>query len=425
MDLGFEGNFSTRLRYIGSQNYDWIDKEYPSGWGVLKKTTFDTVFANDIKPSAKSAWVPYFKEKRNNDEAEFILGSIVDLVKSHKKGVFAFPEEIDIVTGGFPCQDFSVAGKRKGFSSHKCDLGNLLDLASKPTEENRGVLYKWMREVIHITSPKMFVAENVKGLVSLANVKEVIANDFSNIGNSGYLVVSPKVLHAARFGIPQTRERVFFIGFRKDLLKPGMQSKLENLEFHSHLSPYPDETHYLPSDLPLFKRGLNRFSDCAEAFTDLPEPENALDESQRKYSKAKYMGKHCQGQKEISLTLPSPTIRSEHHGNIEFRRLSEYNRGLLTEELSKGYQERRLTVRECARLQTFPDDFEFVRQYASENWRKLSATDGYKLIGNAVPPLLAYHLAKKIESLWNEWFVESANDYKQSNSQERIRAVAV
>ncbi len=97
------------------------------------------------------------------------------------------------------------------------------------------------------------------------------------------------------------------------------------------------------------------------------------------------MGKHCQGQNEINLDGLGPTIRSEHHGNIEFRRLSIEHSGKYHNELELGLKERRLSVRECARIQTFPDDFIFIYTDIS---------DGYKMIGNAVPGNLAYAVAK-------------------------------
>jgi DNA (cytosine-5)-methyltransferase 1 len=106
-----------------------------------------------------------------------------------------------------------------------------------------------------------------------------------------------------------------------------------------------------------------------------------------------------QGSSEISLEKPGPTIRAEHHGNIEYRRLSTEHGGKSTEELKQGLAERRLTVRECARLQTFPDQYSFVIP------KKLSQSDGYKLIGNAVPPLLAYRLARRLEEVWDQLFV--------------------
>ena len=115
------------------------------------------------------------------------------------------------------------------------------------------------------------------------------------------------------------------------------------------------------------------------------------------------MGKHCQGQTEIKLDSIGPTIRSEHHGNIEFRRLSIEHGGNYIDELNSNKKERRLTIRECARIQTFPDDYEFVFKNETNN-TSVSASEAYKLIGNAVPPLLAFHIAKRIESLWELYF---------------------
>ena len=109
------------------------------------------------------------------------------------------------------------------------------------------------------------------------------------------------------------------------------------------------------------------------------------------------MGRRLQGQSEVSLDRPGPTIRAEHHGNIEYRRLSKSHGGQ-SEEIKKGLPERRLSVRECARIQTFPDNYEFVRPGA------VSASDAYRLIGNAVPPLLAYRLAARLDAVWYEVF---------------------
>ena len=103
------------------------------------------------------------------------------------------------------------------------------------------------------------------------------------------------------------------------------------------------------------------------------------------------------------MIRPAPTIRSEHHGNIEYRRLSEEHGGTHTEELNAGLKERRLTIRECARIQTFPDDYNFVIP-AIGGEKSVSASEAYKIIGNAVPPLLAYNIAKRIEENWELYF---------------------
>ena len=142
-----------------------------------------------------------------------------------------------------------------------------------------------------------------------------------------------------------------------------------------------------------------------EVLSDLKEPNQSDDQAQKAYSKAKFMGKHCQGQIEINLDGLSPTIRAEHHGNIEFRRLSKTNGGKYINELESGLEERRLSVRECARIQTFPDDYEFVRvaRNRSDSFG-LSGSAAYKLIGNAVPPVLGFNIAMRLEEIWDQLF---------------------
>lgn len=401
MDLGFEGGFSVLQQSINEKlTPNFIDKKSKNGFVQLKRTKFKTVFANDILTDARNAWVNYFT-KRGNDAGDFFQESIVDLVKMYRDGVNLFPDNIDVVTGGFPCQDFSVAGKRNGFNSHKNHKGELIG-SSDASVETRGQLYMWMKEVIEITKPKIFIAENVKGLVNLDNVKEIIQNDFSSANENAYLVLDPRVLHSADFGVPQSRERVIFIGIRKSALKKSALMELEKAIISPVYNPYPKPTHSYKSK----GEGLKDFVQLKDVFKHLEEPEETNDLSQKHFSKAKYMGKHCQGQTEVKLKNIAPTIRSEHHGNIEFRRLSKENGGQIDSELNMGLTERRLTVRECALIQTFPPDYEFVIE--NKSGRKgsflVSPSQAYKIIGNAVPPLLAYNVANRIEEVWDLYF---------------------
>lgn len=397
MDIGFEGNFKCLKRSINEKLHsDWV-KDVCGDWVKVRETGFQTVFANDIRPDAKSAWVSYFGNIYHNANEIYHVESVVDLVKKSKAGEKIFPDNIDVVTGGFPCQDFSVAGKRKGFNSDKSHNGGKLDVG-EPTVESRGQLYMWMREVVSIVKPSIFIAENVKGLISLEDVKEVIEHDFANAADGGYLVIPARVLHAANFGVPQSRERVIFYGFKKKALKKEALEALKNLSNNPTYDPYPIPTHKFNVE----GNNLVPFVNCAEALIDLEEPEFSNDVAQTKYSKAKYL-KKGQGNVEIKMDSISPTIRSEHHGNIEFRRLSQENGGTHFNELSQGLQQRRLTVRECARLQTFPDNYQFILPKFGNN-KSVSASEAYKIIGNAVPCVLAYNIAMRLAENWNKYF---------------------
>lgn len=397
MDIGFEGGFRCLKKSVNSiMHNDWIEEDNGK-WVNLKKTGFETVFANDIRPDAKAVWVSYFKNLYSNANDIYRLDSVVDLVKRARDGEQVFPENIDVVTGGFPCQDFSVAGKRKGFNSDKSHNGGKLDI-EVPTVESRGQLYIWMREVVSIVKPAVFIAENVKGLTTLEDVKEVIEHDFATAADGGYIVIPARVLQAANYGAPQSRERVIFYGFKQSALKPEALRALKDVSENEDYDPYPIPTHAYN----VTGENLMDFVNCQEALEDLAEPENAEDIAQTKFSKAKYMTKG-QGNIEIKLESISPTIRSEHHGNIEFRRLSKENGGTHIEELNAGLPQRRLTIRECARLQTFPDDYQFILAKTDEN-KAVSASDAYKIIGNAVPCILGYNISMRLRENWNKYF---------------------
>ena len=396
MDIGFEGGFSCFKKSVNTKMHpDWIASDLDNTRVLLTPTVFDTVFANDILPSAKAAWVSYFCQHKPNANDIYNLNSIVDLVKQAQSGKYSFPKNIDVVTGGFPCQDFSVAGKRLGFKSQKSHLGTKLQ-SDEPSVENRGHLYMWMRSVVTLTKPKLFVAENVKGLTNLADAKTIIEHDFSSAGGNGYLVVPARVLKAPFYGVPQSRERVIFFGFKKSSLRKNALEALSHESITAEYDPYP---------LPTHGDGLSPIVTCGDVLSDLNEPDQSDDPSQQRFSKAKYMGKHCQGQTEVRLDNVAPTIRSEHHGNIEFRRLSAEHGGTHSRELLMGQVERRLTIRECARIQTFPDNYQFIQKKTADN-TSVSSSDAYKIIGNAVPCILAYNIAKNLEEKWSRYFKE-------------------
>ena len=197
LDLGLEGGFTTLKKSVNEKIHpDWIEENINRNFVRLNKNRFQTVFANDILPCAQKAWNHFFSN-RKKIEGIYRVESIVDLVKKCKSGEFQFPKNIDVVTGGFPCQDFSVAGKRLGFDSAKSHNGVNEEHAEN---ESRGTLYLWMKQVIEIVKPKVFIAENVKGLVSLGDAKKIIETDFRNI-DKGYCVVDAQVLKAWEYGV--------------------------------------------------------------------------------------------------------------------------------------------------------------------------------------------------------------------------------
>ena len=399
MDLGFEGGFIANAKSFSTDS-PFVERVVRNGWVMLKRTDFTTVFANDILPEAETAWTTYMSRFGHTPEMYHRV-SIVDLVKMHNNGVDVFPRDIDVVTGGFPCQDFSVAGKRKGFDSDKNDMGVKRN-ENAPSEETRGKLYYWMKQVIDIVRPKVFVAENVKGLVNLGDVKDIIQRDFASADGNGYIVLPPQVLNAGNYGVPESRERVIFIGIRKDVLRKQALAALTSESIPEEYNPYPRPTHAGNTSQP----GLLPKVTTYDVLKYLPEPADAVDPSQRIYSKAKFQTNGSQGQTEIKLDGLGPTIRSEHHGNIEYRRLSAEHGGKHIAELDNGMQERRLTPRECALIQTFPPDFRFVMHDKDGRKYRLSSSGAYKVIGNAVPPVLAFNIAMRLQNLWDKYFID-------------------
>ncbi|ABR55525.1 DNA-cytosine methyltransferase [Methanococcus vannielii SB] len=312
MDLGFKGGFE-----IFKQHYE--------------HNPYEIIFSNDISDKACRTY-----------ESNFCHSSVCADIKDIKN------EDIpnaDIVIGGFPCQDFSHAGKRKGLSAE------------------RGRLYLEMKRVIDYIKPIAFVAENVDGIRTNSKGKDTTALDIilKDFMDSGYQVAY-KVLNTADYGVPQTRIRVIIMGIRNDYVGDIM---------------YPKPVRG--------NEGLFEWMTSKEAIDDLwdkIDSKEVFNHSSKDYSKAKfYPGKKMQGNYKILADRPSITIRAEHHGNIEAHYRSYNNE----DPEDMGYW-RRLSVRECARLQSFPDDFNFP----------FSASEAYKQIGNAVPPILGWHIARAL-----------------------------
>lgn len=395
MDLGLEGGFICHKKSVTDEHY--IHHAINEDWVMLQRNVFRTVFACDILEEARLTWLRYMSRFGVTPDV-YHLDSIVDLVKLQHEGHDVFPHDIDVVTGGFPCQDFSVAGKRKGFESSVSHNGEKRT-DDEPSEETRGKLYMWMKQVIDIVQPKMFIAENVKGLVSLGDVKDIIQKDFSSANGDDYIVLTPQVLHAANYGVPETRERVIFIGIKRSALSPKAIEALGQTEIPDEYNPYPEPTH----NFSCHNDNLPKPVCCRDIFQNLPEPSESNDLAQKTYSMAKFLT-HGQGQTEIDYDGLAPTIRSEHHGNIEYRRLSSEHGGKNTAELEKGFCERRLTPRECALIQTFPPDYPFVFHKPNSSRYAVSPSGAYKVIGNAVPPMLAFNIARRLQEVWPLYF---------------------
>ena len=283
MDLGFVGGF----KFLGKT------------YGPLANRI---VFANDISEAACQT----YRENLGHD----IQATDIDDAMRH------LPRRCDILIGGFPCQDVSVNGQRQA------------------AQGQRTVLYLKMIEAIEHTRPKVFVAENVRGLLS-CEFGDRVLSDFDLPGYS----VATKVLLASSYGVPQNRERLFMVGVKG------------NVPFE-----FPE-----PSvDVPIT---------ASAAISDLEDaPENS--DIKHVWSRAKRSPE--QGSRTLKADAPATTMRAEHHGNVQWH----YS------------LPRRISLREQARFQSFPDDFSFP----------CAMRETERQIGNAVPPVLAWHLAKAIDA---------------------------
>ncbi len=287
MDLGFLGGFEV------------FGRRY-------RRLPFQIIWANDNNAAA-------CKTYRRNLGHEIQCADVWSVMAS-------LPKAADVLIGGFPCQDISINGKRAGATGA------------------RSGLYRAMVEGIRRVNPKVFVAENVKGLLmkpSRDSLKQILA-DFRGLGYT----VNYHVYKAADYGVPQTRERVFFVGTSAEV------------KSYAH---------------PVSERSADTWMTAREALGDL-ENVGLSPDINHIWSLANTSPE--QGNRRLVPNRPAYTIRAECHGNIQFHyRLP-----------------RRISMREAARIQSFPDKFIFEA--------RLRETE--RQVGNAVPPVLAWHIANAV-----------------------------
>lgn len=315
----------------------------------FERAGFERVWANDFDSDAQAVYT-------------LNLGMI------DRRDILSVPEEEipdgDILTAGFPCQPFSSAGARKG------------------VHDSRGMLYKECLRIIRSKMPKVIVFENVKGLLSTKhidgrNLVDVIVEDLSEINGVGYNVAS-KLLNASDYGVPQNRQRIFFVGVRKDL---GIHFEFpEKISNKKHL--ILGEILNIPDNVPNQvdwalspqAQKMVKFIPEGGSWKDVPYEELAprfqrIRDNMKKYHSPNFYRRFSR--KEINGTITA-SAQPENCGIIH----PLYNR--------------RFTIREVARIQSFPDDFLFI----DDSVRNITAM--YKVIGNAVPPKMAQYIGQAI-----------------------------
>lgn len=299
-DVGLLGGFD----YLG-RHYDFNDTEI--------------VYANDIDPNACDIFEQNFGIKPDSRDIREIKSDELP--------------EFDILTGGFPCQSFSIVAQ------------NPIRLGIK---DDRGKLFFEMCRILREKQPKCFVAENVKGIMT-ANKRSAFPLILQEFRDSGY-DVQYTILNAATFGVPQKRERVIIVGFRKDL---GIKFEfpdtiIDDEEKYVALEKVIDsevDEKYFFSDRAVAGMMKNRESMNKGRAQDVSKPCNTV-------------GAHLA---KVSLNSTDPVLKVN----------SRY---------------RRFTPREVARIQSFPESFELVGSEAAQ----------YRALGNAIPPVMFWYVAKAV-----------------------------
>ena len=292
--------------------FDFLGKYYNSN-------SMEIVYANDIDDNACKIFKENFGITPDNRD--------IRAVKTEE-----IPE-FDILTGGFPCQSFSIVAqnpKRLG------------------VKDERGKLFFEMCRILRERQPKCFIAENVKGILT-ANKRSAFPLILKEFEESGY-EVQYQILNSADYGVPQKRERVIIIGFRKDL----------NITFSFPEAEIDDETKYIPLKTVIEKRVDEKYFFSERAVTGMMKKRESMNKG-----RAQNINKPC---------------------NTVGAHLAKVSLNSTDPVLMEGERYRRFTPREVARIQSFPDDFELVGSEAAQ----------YRALGNAIPPVMFWYVAKAV-----------------------------
>ena len=295
-------------------NFDFLGKHYASN-------NMEIVYANDIDDNACRIFEENFGIKPDNRDIRQINSNELP--------------DFDILTGGFPCQSFSI------IAQNPKRLG---------VKDDRGKLFFEMCRILRDKQPKCFIAENVKGLLT-ANQKSAFPLIMEEFKNSGY-DVKHMVLNSANYGVPQKRERVIIVGFRKDL----------KIDFTFPNQVITDEDLFVP-----LKKVIENSVDEKYYFSDRAVEGMMKKREKMNKGRAQDIEKPCNTVgahlAKVSLNSTDPVLMLEN-------------------------RYRRFTPREVARIQSFPEKFELVGSESAQ----------YRALGNAIPPVMIWYVANKVQN---------------------------
>lgn len=323
-----------------------------SGCGGLdlgfERAGFEIPIANEYDPTI---WETY---KINHPSTKLIEGDIRNIQESD------FPDDIDGIIGGPPCQSWSEAGSLRGIN------------------DSRGKLFYDYIRILKSKQPKFFLAENVSGMLANRH-SEAVRNIIEMFKECGYdLTVS--LVNAKDYGVPQERRRVFYIGFRCDL---GVRFKFpvgstadENKRLTLRDTIWDLQFTAVPAGARNYHnpKAINNNEFFTGAYSPIFMSRNRVKGWDEQAFTVQASGRQCQ----IHPQAPKMTFISQNH--------REFVKG-------KEHLYRRMTIREIARIQGFPDTFKFIYDYTD---------NAYKMIGNAVPVNLAYEVAVAIKQALQE-----------------------